>query len=120
MYQQPPSTGLILAGVVWFDYLTEGVGFSIGRRGAVIAGVVVSTAHVRSVRLASLIPAASMARTRKVWKPYLRSVYSLGEVHRLKTPPSMLHANLELTWVEENPNVTEELLATPEIPETIS
>jgi hypothetical protein len=32
----------------------------------------------------------------------------------------MLHSNLELTWVEENPNVTEELLAMPEIPETIS
>ena len=85
------------------------------------AGVVVSIAPVRSVGLASVIPAASRARTRKVWKPYLRSVYSLGEVHRLKTPPSMLHANLELTWVEENPNVTEELLAAmPEIPETSS
>ncbi len=85
-----------------------------------LVGVVVSTTHVRSVGLASGIPAASMARTRKAWKPYLRSVCFLGEVHRLKTPPSMLHSNPGLTWVEENPNVTEELLAMPEIPKTIS
>ena len=85
-----------------------------------LVGVVVSTVHLRSVGLASVIPAASMARTRMAWKPYLRSLCFLGEVHRLKTPPSMLHSNLELTWAEENANVTEELLAMPEIPETSS
>ena len=38
----------------------------------VVSGAVVSTVHVRVAGVASTLPAASTARTRKVWAPFAR------------------------------------------------
>jgi hypothetical protein len=42
-----------------------------------------------------VLPAASVARTSKVWGPSLRLVYSLGDVQTSKVLSSILHSNVD-------------------------
>src|SRR5919206_85670 len=59
-----------------------------------IVGRVVSTLHVNEAGVASVLPAASVARTWKVCEPSARPVYCLGEVQAVKPPASSWHWKL--------------------------
>ena len=47
-----------------------------------------SIAHSWTAAVGSTLPAASIARTRKVWSPTARPVYSTGETHGAEAPSS--------------------------------
>src|SRR5213080_3254380 len=79
--------------------------------GAVIAtvGGPRSIDHVWLAGVASLFPAASVARTSKVWLPSASAAVVCGLVQGLQLPPSTRHANVEPVSVELNANVGVEL-----------
>ena len=52
-----------------------------------------STVQVRTAGLASVLPAASVARTRSSCSPWSSLVKVAGEVHGAHAPPSRLHSN---------------------------
>ena len=57
----------------------------------VVSGGVVSTVHEYVAGVGSVLPAASRARTWKVWLPSARPVYAAGLVQPVKAVPSMEH-----------------------------
>jgi hypothetical protein len=50
------------------------------------------------------LPAASMALTLKVWEPWAKPVYVLGEEQLLKAPLSREHSKVEFASEEEKVN----------------
>jgi hypothetical protein len=69
----------------------------------VVLGGAMSTVHVRLAALGSVLPAASIARTRNVWLPPVSPVYWRGEVQVLKAVvESSEHWNVEPGSVELN------------------
>src|SRR3954469_17552238 len=50
------------------------------------------TVQVRVASVASMLPAASVARTDSVWSPSARFVSAFGEEHVAHAPASSLHA----------------------------
>src|SRR4051794_2630348 len=74
--------------------------------GAVIAtvGGPRSIDHVWLAGVASLFPAASVARTSKVWLPSASAAVVCGLVQALQLPPSTRHSNVEPASDEWNVN----------------
>ena len=64
------------------------------RRRSTWSGATVSTVQVRVASVASALPAASVARTRKVWAPWARPVSVRGEVQASQAPSSSLHSKV--------------------------
>src|SRR5689334_11817311 len=62
---------------------------------SVPAGLVVSRCHVQLSGDASVLPAASVARTSKVWVLSVRPATLCGLVHGDQAPPSIRHSNVE-------------------------
>src|SRR3954447_16663129 len=72
-----------------------------GAEEIVVSGAVVSaggtgalTVQVAAAGEASVLPAASVARTSKVCDPTVRPERALGDVQAAHAPPSMRHANV--------------------------
>src|SRR5215217_3223526 len=59
------------------------------------AGAVASIVHVNDAGVASVLPAASVARTSKVCEPSARPLYDFGEEQVVQEPPSIRHANVD-------------------------
>src|ERR671914_1206137 len=59
--------------------------------------------------LASTLPLASVARTRKLCAPGWRNVYSFGDVHATYAAPSSEHSNLEPCSLDDKPKLAVEL-----------
>jgi hypothetical protein len=55
------------------------------------------------------LPAASIARTLKVWLPSARPLYEAGDVHAEKAPPSSLHWKVEACSEDVNEKLAAEL-----------
>ena len=70
----------------------------------VAVGAFVSRCHVQLSGVASVLPAASVARTWKVCELSVRPGTVCGLVHGANPPPSMLHSNVEPGSVEVNVN----------------
>ena len=71
------------------------------------------TIHVLEAGVASVLPAASVARTENVWLPFTRTEYDAGELHVAKAAPSRLQANVEPVSLELN---VKEALAVVTVP----
>ena len=69
---------------------------------SVPVGSFVSRCQVHVAGVASVLPAASVARTSKVWLLSVRPATFRGLVHEAKAPPSMLHSNVEPASLEPN------------------
>jgi hypothetical protein len=70
--------------------------------------IVVSTSRIVQVRLAgvaSVFPAASVARTWNVCEPTASPEYAAGDVQAANAPPSSAHANDEPPSLDVNDNV---------------
>jgi len=80
---------------------------------------VVLTVQVRLAGVESVLPAESVALTSKVWLPFERPVYSLGEVQAPQEPLSSLHSKLEPLSEEEKLKLAELLCTVPEGPESM-
>src|SRR5439155_20078366 len=65
-------------------------------------GSFVSRCQVHVAGVASGLPAASVARTSKVWSLSVRPATSCGLVHGANAPASMLHSNVEPDSLESN------------------
>src|SRR6478672_5296624 len=85
-------------GVVSFEGLD-------GLESIVVAGAVRSIVHVCVAGVPSVFPAASVARTSKLWLPSPRADVVSGLVHGLQLPPSTRHSNVEAGSPALNPNV---------------
>jgi hypothetical protein len=70
-----------------------------------VFGVVVSTTNVCVAGVASVFPAASVARTSKVWLPSFRTAVVNGEAHVANAAPSTRHWNVDPGSVAVNVNV---------------
>jgi hypothetical protein len=77
------------------------------------------TVQLRLSRVASMLPAASVALTEKVWEPTASLMYCLGEEHALKAPPSSLHWKVEFASLEEKVNEALFCFMVPEGPNCI-
>ncbi len=77
------------------------------------------TVHVRLAGVGSVFPAASVARTSKVWEPPESPVYDLGEVHALHAPPSRRHWNVEPASLDVNEKLADGEVTVPDGPEVI-
>jgi hypothetical protein len=66
-----------------------------------------------------MLPAASLALTLKVWEPWAKPVYFLGEEHALKAPLSREHSKVEFASSEEKVNVALFCFMVPEGPESM-
>jgi hypothetical protein len=80
-----------------------------GPESIVESAAVVSTVHVYASGVASVLPPASVALTRKVCEPSERPERFLGEVQTLKALPSRLHSNVAPASSEEKAKVAEAL-----------
>src|SRR5882724_1488986 len=69
---------------------------------SVPVGSLVSRCHVHVAGVASVLPAASVARTSKVWSLSVRPGTLCGLVQAANAPPSMLHSKVEPGSVESN------------------
>ena len=69
--------------------------------------------------LASMLPAASWARTWKVCGPAASGPSVVGELQAANVPPSTLHSKLEPGSLAENSNVGVESAVTPAGPASI-
>jgi hypothetical protein len=69
-----------------------------------VFGGVVSAVHVRVAGEASTLPAASRARTRKVWEPADSPVTLRGEVQAAQAPLSIWHSNVAPASLEVKVN----------------
>src|SRR3954468_16997482 len=67
-------------------------------------GLAVSRCQVQEAGDASVLPAASVARTSNVWELSLSPPTLFGLVHGAKAAPSTLHSKLEPGSVEVNVN----------------
>ena len=65
---------------------------------------VVSIVHEYVAGVASVIPAASVARTAKVCVPSARLLYAFGDAHAVKPAPSRLHVKVDGVSVDTNAN----------------
>ncbi len=74
--------------------LRELVGFDGVAGRCVVSGAGVSTVQVKLAGVASVLPAASMARTWKVWLPSAGRYSSAGEAQATKLPASSLHSKV--------------------------
>src|SRR6266496_4973811 len=87
------------------------------------SGAAVSTVKSREAGVGSVLPAASVARTRKVWAPSARALagvcVSPGPEQAPNGSESKRHSKLDPGSVEENPKVGVESLVAPEGPEVI-
>src|SRR6266481_4498361 len=97
---EPDSLELkVNVGVVLFE------GFE-GPVSIVVFGAVRSTVQVEPAGVASVFPAASVARTSKLWLPSPSAGESVwGEVQAVQPPPSMRHSNVEPDSLELKVNV---------------
>ena len=69
----------------------------IGPDGPLSAGATGASTSIRNVRAAgeaSALPAASIARTSKVWMPWLSAAVVCGDVQGAKAAASTRHANV--------------------------
>src|SRR3954454_10855996 len=78
---------------------------SAGPESIVVSGAPRSTSKLRLAGVASVLPALSVARTAKVWRPAERLGVVKGEAQALKAAPSTEHSNVELASSEENSKV---------------
>jgi len=78
---------------------------SVGPKSIVVSGAIVSTVHAKLAGVESVFPAASVARTSKVWLVSLRPVYTCGEVHEENVPPSSRHSKVAPASLELNVKV---------------
>jgi hypothetical protein len=79
------------------------------------------TFQVRLAGLWSVLPAASVARTLKVWEPLASPVYRFGEEQALKSAPSREHSKVELgSSVEENVKLASLVFTVPDGPELMT
>ena len=69
--------------------------------------------------LASGLPAASMARTAKVWVPALRPLMLSGDAQALNAAPSSAQAKVDPPSLDAKPNVAEVSDTVPDGPEVI-
>ncbi len=72
-----------------------GVAFELGLAGVErndVSGAVRSTVHANVSGVASMLPAASTARTANVWADSARPVYDAGLVHEPNAAPSSEHS----------------------------
>jgi hypothetical protein len=76
-----------------------------------------STVKLRDAGLASTFPAASLARTSKVWLPSVKPEYDLGDEQAAQLLASRRHSNVEPDSLELNPKLAEVELTVPEGPE---
>ena len=74
----------------------------VGPESIVVSGATVSTVQVRVASLASALPAASRARTRKVWLPSPSPVSVRGELQASQAPASSLHSKVAPPSLDEN------------------
>ena len=65
------------------------------------------------------MPAASVARTSKVWEPLTKPVYLVGDTQALKAASSSLHSKIEFGSEEEKVNVASLCFTVPESPESM-
>jgi hypothetical protein len=65
------------------------------------------------------LPAASVARTLKVWEPSANPVYCWGEEQALKAAPSREHSKVEFGSVEENVKLASLVFTIPDGPESM-
>src|SRR5215210_4206616 len=65
-------------------------------------GAAVSTTHVCEAGVGSVLPAASVARTRNVWLPSASAEYAFGLAHGANPAPSSSQAKLEPGSLEAN------------------
>jgi hypothetical protein len=65
------------------------------------------------------LPAASVARTSKVWLPDATFEYAFGEEHDAQAPASIRHSNVVPPSFAENPKLGLALFVGPEGPESI-
>ena len=70
--------------------------------GAVVSGGGTLTVHVWLAGVGSVLPAASVARTSKVWDPFARLEYDAGEMQAPQAPASSRHWNVEPSSLEVN------------------
>src|SRR5215208_2295736 len=94
------------------------VAFSVGRT-LLTLGALVSTMKLRCAGLRSVLPAASIAGTRKRWLPSVRFESIFGEEQEEKAAPSGLHWNVEPDSEETNVKEAEELLMASDGPPVI-
>ena len=85
----------------------------------VVLGATVSTVQVRVASLASTLPAASVARTRKVWLPSASPLSARGEVQLCQAPESSLHSNVAASSSESKPTLAEADATVPLGPDSI-
>jgi hypothetical protein len=67
---------------------------ALGAEVIVVVGAVVSTVSERVAGLASVLPAASVARTATVWAPSLNAAVVHGLLHAAQAPLSTRQANV--------------------------
>lgn len=75
------------------------------------------TVHVRLTE-ELVFPAASVARTEKVWEPAERPVYDLGDVHEVHAPLSRRHSNVDGSFAV-NAKVADDEVTVPDGPEVM-
>ena len=96
---------------------------ALGPESIVVFGGVVSDGavivHVCVAGLASVLPAASVARTLKLCEPALSPLYALGLVHDANEPESSLHSKVEPASLEEKANDAPVEVVDPLGPESI-
>ena len=88
-------------------------------RGLIEAKAAYFTPQLREAGDPSAFPAASIARTWKVWLPMASPEYVVGLVHGVNTPVSSLHSNVEFASDEVKVKVAVLGLLLPEGPPVI-
>jgi hypothetical protein len=86
----------------------------------VVSGGVVSTVKALVAGVASVFPAASVARTESVYEPSRRDAGVYGEEHVENVTPSRAHANVEPASLDENVKVGVESAVAPVGPPVIA
>ena len=92
-----------------------GGGVEVGGGGVEAA----ATVKAREAGLGSRLPAASLARTSKVWLASLKPEYDLGDEQADQVLPSRRHSNVDPDSLELNPKLADVELTVPEGPEEI-
>src|SRR5918996_771903 len=88
----------------------SGVGSLDGSDGvasSVVSGAVVSTVQACEAGVGSGLPAASVARTAKVWPPSASGPTGSGLVQGAQAPPSRRHSKVEAPSLAENAKLGE-------------
>jgi hypothetical protein len=97
---------------------TTPVASSLGVTSVTVGGVAsvpsVAMIQLRPVGVGSVLLAGSVARTWKVWSPFARPVYALGDAQALKAAPSRLHVKVEPVSLDEKAKLAVLLLTVPD------